>query len=217
MNTLRDMPMITIEQKNRFREVALQIEEERDRLKVELENRSHEPEMAASDAYHYCADLIEPHVVDMPHGTECNEQSLCRSVCGSLAYLIAHWQEARGLRKERAELAAQVTAAQIIADADSVMNSVHMMRDGEPVEFESPGWRSKMGRDLHHALKSGGEYLARRDARMKAEALEALNPHDLSRFAKSIGEDAWDMNPVGICKLVNRMATLHREQAEGEA
>lgn len=32
MTTLRDMPMITIEQKNRFREAALKVEAERDEL-----------------------------------------------------------------------------------------------------------------------------------------------------------------------------------------
>ena len=80
------------------------LEVERDRLKVELDNCSHEPEMTASDAYHHCADLIEPHVVDMPHGTECNDQSLCRSVCGSLAYLIEHW---RGTARRDARMKAE--------------------------------------------------------------------------------------------------------------
>ncbi len=36
MSTLRDMPMITIEQKNRFRDAALQLEAERDQLAGQL-------------------------------------------------------------------------------------------------------------------------------------------------------------------------------------
>jgi hypothetical protein len=59
--------------------------------------------------------------------------------------------------------------------------------------------------------------LSRRDARMKAEALEGVNSHDLSRLAKSIGKDAWEMNPIGICRLVNLSAYDYRKQAEGES
>ncbi|UBU49768.1 hypothetical protein LCW13_05795 [Cobetia amphilecti] len=303
-------------------------EADRDRLKAELEDRSHEPEMTASDAYHHCADLIEPHVVDLPHGTECNEQSLCRSVCGSLAYLIEHWQEARGLREERDALEALIrtvideaihcgadasfdnfiennpiasaasdyaalrdtrlenTKTHLVAiteQRDALVAHVgELVKSGRTLHDElqqwalterdpdtsaaMAAWRSVVNENpgnssarLHSRIQeleasgnglyvafeallpglkhialqdysvineapirwtravsaTGTDALARRDARMKAEALEALNPHDLSRFAKSIGEDAWDMNPVGICKLVNRMATLHREQAEG--
>ena len=36
--------------------------------------------------------MIEPHVIDGPAGSECSDKSLCRSVCGSLAYLINHWK-----------------------------------------------------------------------------------------------------------------------------
>ncbi|MEP4557246.1 hypothetical protein [Cobetia amphilecti] len=36
MNTLRDMPMVTIEQKNRFREAALKVEAERDELAAQF-------------------------------------------------------------------------------------------------------------------------------------------------------------------------------------
>jgi hypothetical protein len=37
MNNLRDMPMITVEQKNRFREAAMEVEQERDQLAELLE------------------------------------------------------------------------------------------------------------------------------------------------------------------------------------
>lgn len=40
MTTLRDMPMITIEQKNRFREAALQVEAERDALAAHVDRMS---------------------------------------------------------------------------------------------------------------------------------------------------------------------------------
>lgn len=36
MTTLRDMPMVTIEQKNRFREAALEVEKERDELAAQF-------------------------------------------------------------------------------------------------------------------------------------------------------------------------------------
>lgn len=71
------------------------MENEISRLRAELENRSNEPEMQASDAYHHCVELIEPHVIDQRQGSECSRQSLTRSVCGSLSYLIAHWLKTR--------------------------------------------------------------------------------------------------------------------------
>lgn len=37
MTTLKDMPMISVEQKNRFREAALEVEKERDALAAECE------------------------------------------------------------------------------------------------------------------------------------------------------------------------------------
>lgn len=66
------------------------------RLKAELENRSNEPDMTASDAYWHCVDLIEPHVKEQSHGgSECSEESLCRSVCDSLQFLIGHWENTK--------------------------------------------------------------------------------------------------------------------------
>ncbi|MCK8069494.1 hypothetical protein [Cobetia sp. 1CM21F] len=48
MNTLRDMPMVTIEQKNRFREAALKVEAERDELAAQFS------EMATRDFSSHC-------------------------------------------------------------------------------------------------------------------------------------------------------------------
>ena len=40
MTTLRDMPMISVEQKNRFREAALKVEAERDALAAHVDRMS---------------------------------------------------------------------------------------------------------------------------------------------------------------------------------
>lgn len=195
MTTLRDMPMITIEQKNRFREAAMQIEAERDRLEIELENRSHEDDMSASDAYHHCADLIEPHVVDTPHGTECNEQSLCRTVCGSLAYLIAHWQEARGLREERDALAAWLD------ECLSAMRHASEFLD----EFDKDAALALHRMNSLSSRSRGPDVsLTARDARMKAEALEELAAQPgMEHFTAS--------------RSAKALAAEYREQAEGES
>ena len=137
MTTLRDMPMITIEQKNRFREAALKVEAERDELVAWKDDAMREL-TALQQVTHQLAH----------NGAMC-------------------WDYSR--------------------DARAVM-------DREPVAS-----------------------LSRRDARMKAEALEGVNSHDLSRLAKSIGKDAWEMNPIGICRLVNLSAYDYRKQAEGES
>ncbi|MBY5942814.1 hypothetical protein KUW00_18210 [Halomonas sp. DP5N14-9] len=121
-------------------------------------------------------------------------------------------QEADALRSrlqeieaERDALAECLEAAQRIADADRVDHPVHTMSDGEPVEFVSPGWRTKMGRDLHVALKGGSiaTGLARRDARMKAEALHEAE-HELGKYYSPCCRDA-----------MKQMARMYRQQAEG--
>lgn len=266
MTTLRDMPMITIEQKNRFREAALKVEKERDeakrmlataceylsrvsalvggdeeedpqtvvemvegvvierdqlsdllkaagidakeikaenarlrkerdRLKVELENRSHEPDMTASDAYHYCADLIEPHVVDMPHGTECNEQSLCRSVCGSLAYLITHWQEVRGLREERGQMAALAEDRR-----QFIVSGAELGYISPPWDKDDPAYRVFQECNLVPSFAA-----ASHDARMKAEALEEMAESTPMKY----DGPTWQELKV--------RAQKYRKQAEGEA
>ncbi len=48
MTTLRDIPMVTIEQKNRFREAALKVEAERDELAAQFS------EMAARGFPNHC-------------------------------------------------------------------------------------------------------------------------------------------------------------------
>lgn len=75
-------------QDERIRDLEAQVK----RLDDELQNRSNEPEMTASDAYHHCVDMIEPHVIHNPQGSECGDNSLCASVCESLRFLIDHWK-----------------------------------------------------------------------------------------------------------------------------
>lgn len=58
------------------------------KLEAMYENRSHEPDMSASDAYHYCTELLDPHVRE----DGCNENGLAATVCGSLSYLIHEWE-----------------------------------------------------------------------------------------------------------------------------
>lgn len=58
------------------------------RLDDELQNRSHEQNMSASDAYHHCADMIAPYVkLNAPP----SEPSLPASVCESMRYLLEQW------------------------------------------------------------------------------------------------------------------------------
>ena len=73
---------------------------------------------------------------------------------------------------ERDALAERLEAAQRIADEDRVDHPVHTMKDGDPVEYVSAGWRTKMGRDLHVALKGAPlvKSLARRDSEMQRAA-----------------------------------------------
>lgn len=61
------------------------------RLQAELENRSNEDDMMASDAYHHCADIIEPYV-----GDQCGPMTLSNSVCDSLRFLLNEWKIQNG-------------------------------------------------------------------------------------------------------------------------
>jgi hypothetical protein len=61
------------------------------RLEAELENRSFEPDMLASDAYHHCTDIIEPYV-----GDRCGPDTLSNSVCDSLRFLLGEWRNQKG-------------------------------------------------------------------------------------------------------------------------
>ncbi len=47
------------------------------------------------DVYDQCQELINPHIVEMRHGSACNEKSLCASVTGSLGYLVDFWLKHR--------------------------------------------------------------------------------------------------------------------------
>lgn len=164
MTTLRDMPMISVEQKNAFREAALKVE----------------------------AELTQVETSNHTIGRQMGEvQEMLIQVREERDTLAAWLDECLSAMRHASEFLDEF-------DKDAAL-AFHRMNS------------------LSSRSRGPADSLAARDARMKAEALEALNPHDLSRFAKSIGEDAWDMNPVGICKLVNRMATLHREQAATEA
>lgn len=46
---------------------------------------------ALADAYGYCVDLIDPHVVSVNGMNTITQDSLCSSVCESLDYLIKFW------------------------------------------------------------------------------------------------------------------------------
>jgi len=164
-------------------------------------------EQYLTDLFIYQAESLAASDVDMIDGDDFEiEYDGGHSGDVSISGLMA--EALKRLRKaetERDELAAGL--GQMLEARSAFMGSRSSSADSFSAFLEA-------ARDVEDATTA---ILTRRDARMKAEALEALNPHDLSRFAKSIGEDAWDMNPVGICKLVNRMANLHREQAATEA
>lgn len=64
-----------------------QLEARVERLTNELENRSHEPDMMASDAYHHCSDMIDPYASD-----QCGPDTLIPSVCESVMFLIREWR-----------------------------------------------------------------------------------------------------------------------------
>lgn len=66
------------------------------RLDDELQNRSNEDDMMASDAYHHCADMIQPYL-----GYECGADTLSNSVCESLRFLISEWKEKGRVEQER--------------------------------------------------------------------------------------------------------------------
>ncbi|GEK48940.1 hypothetical protein HPA02_32230 [Bisbaumannia pacifica] len=103
--------------------------------------------------------------------------------------LIARLREAEA--REQA-LAAHVEAAQRIADEDRVDHPMHTMKDGEPYEFTSPGWRSKMGRDLHHALKGApATSLARHPDDAAVDRFAAAMKAKLAD-ARAKGRDGWD-------------------------
>lgn len=52
------------------------------------------------DVYEQCQELIDPHIIQLPQGSCCNEKSLCASVVGSLGYLIDFWLKHRGKNEQ---------------------------------------------------------------------------------------------------------------------
>ncbi len=47
------------------------------------------------DVYEQCQELINPHIIHMPHGSAAGGNSLVASVVGSLGYLIEFWLKHR--------------------------------------------------------------------------------------------------------------------------
>ncbi|MDI5886059.1 hypothetical protein ACFO0O_00520 [Cobetia amphilecti] len=165
MTTLSDMPMITIEQKNRFREAALKVEAERDEAKRML-----------ASACEYLS-----HVSVLVGGEEEEDpQTIVEMVEGAVAGRVE-------LREERDQLAAHVDRM------TDVFKRLHL-KSPSPIEVLQA--YSYVMREAPAAS------LARRDARMKAEALEEIKPM-LGNVLDHI--------------QAKRMAAEYRKQAEVEA
>ena len=190
MTNLRDMPMITIEQKNRFREAALKVEKERDEAKRMLatacEYLSRVSALVGGD------EEEDPQtVVEMVEGVviERDQLSDLLEAAGIDAKEIK--AENARLRKERDALAAHVDRM------TDVFRRLHL-KSPSPIEVLQA--YSYVMREAPAAS------LARRDARMKAEALE-----------EALGEQqtVGGMEVVAA-NTIQKMAAHYRKQAEGE-
>ena len=147
MTTLRDMPMITIEQKNRFREAALKVEAEL----VQVETSNHNIGRQMGEVQEALAQALE----------------------------------------ERDELAAHVEEVRVAHRSEIEGIHGHEERSARLLA---------VGRALNQSPIAS---LARRDARMKAEALE-----DMANAYEDHHE---------ILDHLRDAAEAYRKQAEGEA
>jgi len=173
MTTLRDMPMISVEQKNAFREAALEVEKQRDEAK----------RMLASA----CEYLSR---VSVLVGAQDNEdpQTIVEMVEGVVL-------ERDKLRNER-----EAWSAMAVALADSLTYAL------------SEGEADQIAQKIAGLVHDEGGALARRDALMKAEALEEAA--DMAR------DEVWQQEFASLGQLQRDLASKaaeYRKQAEGEA
>tara|TARA_B100000424_G_scaffold267382_1_gene260090 strand:+ start:1153 stop:1674 length:522 start_codon:yes stop_codon:yes gene_type:complete len=173
MTTLRDMPMISVEQKNAFREAALEVEKQRDEAK----------RMLASA----CEYLSR---VSVLVGAQDNEdpQTIVEMVEGVVL-------ERDKLRNER-----EAWSAMAVALADSLTYAL------------SEGEADQIAQKIAGLVHDEGGALARRDALMKAEALE-----DKAAEMIAMNDERNMFSVHWAAKDLQRVAAEYRKQAEGEA
>lgn len=114
MKSLRDMPMISVDQKNRFREAALEVEEERDALATHLERLTHQIEGALR-----IKDLWLPFHCEPEHEEECR---VLGKMCAGFTNALAEKPDTTSLARRDARMKAEAVeyAAQCVANIDGV-------------------------------------------------------------------------------------------------
>jgi len=99
------------------------------------------------DVYEQCQDLINQHIVHMPHGSECNEHSLMTSVVGSLGFLIEHWLKTRDSKRESVGLESRIEFEQW---AESHPARFEVKRKGEIYNSSTTQWLWEAWQHLKH-------------------------------------------------------------------
>ena len=184
MTTLRDMPMITIEQKNRFREAALETEQDRDEAKRMLASACEY--LSRVSVLVGAQDDEDPQtIVEMVEGVVLERDKL-RKKSDRLDRAVSVEIDNRDRMEEWADG---------LADWIAKLTGVEL---GEHSSCNCP-WAN--------AVQAAAEFecsLARRDARMKAEALKELAAQPgMEHFTAS--------------RSTKALAAEYRKQAEGEA
>ncbi len=165
MTTIKDMPMISVEQKNRFREAALEVEKERDEAKRMLASACEY--LSRVSVLVGAQDDEDPQtVVELVEGLVAENLQLSE-------LLEAAGVDAKEIKAENAALKVERDA--LAAECEAWASMAVALANKHPVDSQTFDYMDDIrGTDW-------GKTLAARDARMKAEAL--------SDYAENLGRD----------------------------